>query len=171
MLEELNIYKNEIDRINNNQDNLVIDIVLKGNKDEFKNLLGIKFQGTGITENKYQKISEEFSDFVAIFEDAYFNNGSKLKQIITDREYNAILDKFEQDMSGIIKTRVPNKININYHNKPLSQHSLGQRASALVLFILTQEDNDLIIIDQPEDDLDNKVIYKELITSIKDKKT
>ncbi len=170
LLEELNIYKNEIDRINNNQDNLVIDIVLKGNKDEFKNLLGIKFQGTGITENKYQKISERFSDFVAIFEDVYFNNGSKLKQIITDREYNAVLDKFEQDMSGIIKTRVPNKININYHNKPLSQHSLGQRASALVLFILTQEDNDLIIIDQPEDDLDNKVIYKELITSIKDKK-
>jgi ABC-type lipoprotein export system ATPase subunit len=59
---------------------------------------------------------------------------------------------------------------INYHGKPLSQHSAGQRASALVLFILSQHENDIIIIDQPEDDLDNQVIYREIIKSIKEKK-
>ena len=40
----------------------------------------------------------------------------------------------------------------------------------MILFILTQEENDLIIIDQPEDDLDNQVIYNEVISTIKKKK-
>lgn len=53
----------------------------------------------------------------------------------------------------------------------LEQHSIGQRASALILFVLTQEDNDLIIIDQPEDDLDNQIIYDEVISTIKRKKS
>ncbi len=45
-------------------------------------------------------------------------------------------------------------------------HSLGQRASAVILFILTKEDNDLIIIDQPEDDLDNQTIYTDVIKEL-----
>ena len=64
----------------------------------------------------------------------------------------------------------PNDIEIKYHGKELSKHSIGQRASALVLFILTQKENNLIIIDQPEDDLDNQVIYNEIIKQIKQKK-
>ena len=39
-----------------------------------------------------------------------------------------------------------------------------------MLFILTQSDNDVIVIDQPEDDLDNKVIYDEVIQAIRHKK-
>lgn len=33
-----------------------------------------------------------------------------------------------------------------------------------------QSDNDIILIDQPEDDLDNIIIYDEVITAIKKKK-
>ena len=39
-----------------------------------------------------------------------------------------------------------------------------------MLFVLAQSDNDLIMIDQPEDDMDNQVIYKELIKTIKEAK-
>ena len=49
----------------------------------------------------------------------------------------------------------------------MKQHSLGQRASALILFILNRKENDVIIIDQPEDDLDNQTLYKEVISTIK----
>src|SRR5690606_21973056 len=40
-------------------------------------------------------------------------------------------------------------------------------ASALILFILTLKENDIIIIDQPEDDLDNQTIYTDVITELK----
>ena len=43
-------------------------------------------------------------------------------------------------------------------------------AKQIILFILMQSDNDIILIDQPEDDLDNKIIYDEVITAIAKKK-
>ncbi|NPV02212.1 MAG: ATP-binding protein [Brevinematales bacterium] len=56
---------------------------------------------------------------------------------------------------------------INYLGKSLNEHSLGQRATALILFLLAQKDMDILIIDQPEDDLDNQTIYEDVIRSIK----
>jgi ABC-type cobalamin/Fe3+-siderophores transport system ATPase subunit len=44
---------------------------------------------------------------------------------------------------------------------------LGQRASALILFVLGQRENDVIVIDQPEDDLDNQTIYEDVIKLIR----
>ena len=52
----------------------------------------------------------------------------------------------------------------------MDKHSLGQRASALILFLLAQKDNDVLIIDQPEDDLDNQTIYDDVIKEIKKSK-
>ena len=46
----------------------------------------------------------------------------------------------------------------------------GDRRLTPILFILAQSDNDIILIDQPEDDLDNKIIYDEVISSIVKKK-
>ena len=70
----------------------------------------------------------------------------------------------------LLQKQVQNKVQIYYHGKLLRHHSIGQRASALILFILMQSNNDIILIDQPEDDLDNKIIYDEVITAIVKKK-
>lgn len=40
-------------------------------------------------------------------------------------------------------------------------------ASALILFVLSQRENDVIIIDQPEDDLDNQTIYEDVIKLVR----
>ena len=85
-------------------------------------------------------------------------------------EYTKLDKKLQDQYSELLKNQVPNKVEIYYHNKLLKHHSIGQRASALILFILMQSDNDIILIDQPEDDLDNKIIYDEVITAIKKKK-
>ncbi|EMF0296676.1 hypothetical protein KGC96_002824, partial [Enterococcus hirae] len=79
--------------------------------------------------------------------------------------------KIKENYSELLKIRTPNHIEIKYHGKSLGRHSIGQRASALVLFILSQKENNLIMIDQPEDDLDNQVIYNEIITKVKERKT
>jgi ABC-type enterochelin transport system ATPase subunit len=56
---------------------------------------------------------------------------------------------------------------IKYRGKELKHHSLGQRASALILFVLSQQENDVYLIDQPEDDLDNQTIYEDVIKLIR----
>ena len=163
-------YCAEIKRINESQDQLNINIEFKGNKDIFRNDLQKAFKGTGITEIKYKEISEQFSDFVSILEDYFLMNGKKLKRILTENVWIKVSDKIIQNYVDYVKSYCPDLIRILYHGKLLSKHSIGQRASALILFILTQQDCDVIIIDQPEDDLDNQVIYEELIQTIREKK-
>ena len=87
-------------------------------------------------------------------------------------DYLLVLEHYAQpgDFIFLDPPYLPVSEYIYYHGKLLRQHSIGQRASALILFILTQDDNDIIFIDQPEDDLDNKVIYDEVITAIAQKK-
>ncbi len=40
----------------------------------------------------------------------------------------------------------------------------------MILFVLSQQENDVIIIDQPEDDLDNQTIYEDVIKLIRSMK-
>lgn len=163
-------YSAEIASINASQSELSIYIEFKGDKAQFKNDIKTAFKGTGISDTKYQVICDCFSDFVAVIEDYFVNSGIELHKILTDNEFSKFSEKVIDSYSELISLTCPNLVNISYHGKLLSKHSIGQRASALVLFILTQQDNDIIIIDQPEDDLDNQVIYKELIQTIKAKK-
>lgn len=135
-----------------------------------KNQLKSDFRGTSISEAKYQVISEKFNDYVALVEDWILNGGKEIQTIISSSEYAKLSVKLQEQYSDLIKRQVMNKVEIYYHEKLLRHHSIGQRASALILFILAQSDNDIILIDQPEDDLDNKIIYDEVISSIIKKK-
>ncbi len=65
-----------------------------------------------------------------------------------------------QNLVEFVTCQVPNRFVIRYRGKELKHHSLGQRASALLLYVLSQRQNDVIIIDQPEDDLDNQTISR-----------
>lgn len=72
------------------------------------------------------------------------------------------------------------KFNINskeqsYHSKPvmkeITEMSLGQKVVAILTFVFNYgyyvNDNTPLIIDQPEDNLDNQYIYKNLVESLK----
>ena len=163
-------YKAEIERINNSQNELRIEISFKGDREGFKARLKSDFRGTGISDSKYQSISETFVDYVALIEDWILSDGVKLRALLTSTEYGKMDVKLREQYSELMYHQVQNMVEIYYHDKLLKQHSIGQRASALILFILTQDNNDIIFIDQPEDDLDNKVIYDEVISAIAQKK-
>jgi ABC-type enterochelin transport system ATPase subunit len=77
---------------------------------------------------------------------------------------------FMQNLADFVTWQVPSRFVIRYRAKELKHHSLGQRASALILYVLNQQQNDVIIIDQPEDDLDNQTIYDDVIKLIREMK-
>lgn len=170
LLDTFNAYKRETERINQSQSELKIEISFKGDREGFKAQMKSDFRGTGISDSKYQIMSERFIDYVALIEDWILFDGKQLRTIITLTEYNKLAEKLQTQYSALVRQQVENKVDIFYHDKLLRQHSIGQRASALILFILTQDNNDIIFIDQPEDDLDNKVIYDEVITAVLKKK-
>lgn len=168
--QQFHAYQAEINRINTSQEELRIEITFKGDREAFKARLKSDFRGSGISEIKYQTICESFTDYVDLIEDWVLSDGSVLRGILTPSEYTKLDAKLKEQFVDLLEYQVQNKVEIYYHNKLLKQHSIGQRASALILFILTQDNNDVIFIDQPEDDLDNKVIYEEVITAISKKK-
>lgn len=170
LLKTFTAYKAETERINENQHELRIEIIFKGDREDFKSQMKNDFKGTGITEAKYQMICDEFADYAAIIEDWILYDGKKMKSIVAAGEYAKLDEKLRAQYEDLLNRQVNNKVDIYYHGKLLRQHSIGQRASALILFILTQDNNDVIFIDQPEDDLDNKVIYDEVITALAQKK-
>lgn len=116
--------------------------------------------------NRIDSLADEFAEIKR----EILNGGKEMQTIISSSEYAKLSVKLQEQYSDLIKRQVMNKVEIYYHEKLLRHHSIGQRASALILFILAQSDNDIILIDQPEDDLDNKIIYDEVISSIVKKK-
>ncbi|MCE1914946.1 histidinol-phosphatase, partial [Enterobacter hormaechei] len=106
------------------------------------------YRGSRIREATLQTVVDEFSDFGAVWREK-----DKLKAQLGG-SFDTFCQYFEDNLDALLTWQVPNVFTIEYHGKALAHHSLGQRASALILFVLSQQENDIVIIDQPEDDLD-----------------
>lgn len=161
-LDEYKLLKTEVDRINEAESKLFIDVLFKDRRDKFIDKMKQVFRGSGIRETAYQEIESTYKDFIQIYRDS-----SKLDNILNENQVVDFKRRFSENLEDLLTFKVENKIIIQYNGKSLDKHSLGQRASALILFLLAQKENDVLIIDQPEDDLDNQTIYDEVIKELK----
>jgi predicted ATPase len=151
----------ELDKVNIVHSSLVIKNEYKGDKPAFIQFMKDNFKGSGIRDNTYQRLASEFQDFHEIFK-----SKEKTKEMLGN-SWQIFDDYFTKQLELYMIWQKPNKFTIEYQGKEIKNHSLGQRASAMILFVLSQKDNDVIIIDQPEDDLDNQTIYQDVIKLLK----
>lgn len=162
--QEFQLINNQLNKINEGTSALKIEAEFKADKSEFCDFMKNMFKGSGLRENTYQKLTNEYQDFGKIYED--FKNAKK--------KVGSFAESFEEyflnNLKDLLIYQVPNQFIIKYRGKELQHHSLGQRASALILFVLNQQENDVIIVDQPEDDLDNQTIYEDVIKLIRELK-
>lgn len=161
-LEEYNVLNKEVKRINEAESKISIEVDFKGRRDKLTDKMKQVFRGSGIRETAYQEIEASYKDFIQIYRDS-----SKLNDILNENHVVDFKRRFFENLDDLLTFKVENKIVIQYNGKSLDKHSLGQRASALILFLLAQKENDVLIIDQPEDDLDNQTIYDEVIKELK----
>ena len=160
---EFSTLQHEVEKINNSETKLTIELLYKERKDKFITKLQDLCKGSGIRTATIETIANIYADFIDVWKDNYL----KLNDILNENQLMDFKKRFTDNIHDLLTFKVENKFIINYQGKPLKEHSLGQRASALILFLLTQKDNDILIIDQPEDDLDNQTIYQEVIQEIK----
>ena len=147
----------EIRRLNESQTALQITPQYKGDKTAFLKELQNHFRGSKLREATLEGVLNSHADFISVYE--------MLDTICTSLGNSGDVFRryFNEAKAALVTWQVPNTFQIMYHGKELRDHSLGQRASALILFILSQRDNDVIVIDQPEDDLDNQTIFEDVI--------
>lgn len=163
-LQEFNTIKVELDRVNAGHTALQIEADFKGDKEAAINFMQQLFKGSNIRETTLRAVMEDYVDFGGLLRalpNALVKAGSTP---------GAFEKTFMQNLIEFVTWQVPNRFVIRYRGKELRHHSLGQRASALLLYVLSQRQNDVIIIDQPEDDLDNQTIYDDVIKLIREMK-
>ncbi|MEW6081219.1 MAG: TrlF family AAA-like ATPase [Bacillota bacterium] len=151
----------EIKKLNESQTALQIIPQYKGDKVAFLKELQNHLRGSKLREATLKGVLDSHADFISVYEalGAICSNLGDSGDVF--RRY------FDEARAALLTWQVPNTFLIKYHGKELRDHSLGQRASALILFILSQRDNDVIIIDQPEDDLDNQTIFEDVIKLVR----
>ncbi len=162
--EEYQVLKKEVSRINEYDSSLSISVEYKGRKDKFLEKLQQILKGSGIRGATYESIKLQYKDFVEIYRDLE-NLDAKLH--ISEGLLAEFKKRFIDNILDLVTFRVEDGFTIKYNDKPLKDHSLGQRATALILFLLAQKETNVLIIDQPEDDLDNQTIYEDVIKAIK----
>lgn len=155
--EEHKAIQEELDKVNQSHSSLVIKSEFKGDKDAFQSFMKEIFKGSRIRETTFASLTGEFSDFGSMYKD--FDNAKSMVGASS-----ALFEHyFNENLTALLTWQPPNRFIIEYRSKELRYHSLGQRASALILFVLSRQENDVFIIDQPEDDLDNQTIYEDVI--------
>ena len=159
--QEFKLIKRQLDLINEQETALQIKIDYKGDKEAFLKYMKDLFRGSKLRENTLHELVKAFADGAALYREI-----DKAIDLVGGSAATFV-KYFQQNLSALLTWQVPNQYAIRYHGKQLKNHSLGQRASALILFVLSQRDNDVVIIDQPEDDLDNQTIYEDVIKLIR----
>lgn len=163
-LEEYRATTEALEKINQAQTELKITPTFKGGKAAFATRLEQALRGSSVRSDAMESICAKYADFAAIY--ANLDEASAMARGRADafREY------FLKTASELLTYQVPNTYEITYHGRPLRSHSLGQRASAMMLFLLSQKEHDLVLIDQPEDDLDSQTVYEEVVKRIRELK-
>lgn len=162
---EFQFIEAELDKINSSQSSLQIDSDFKGNKAEFQKKMEEMFRGSNIRKESFSGLATSYIDFGEIYKD--LSNAAKKAR----SKAETFSELFEENAFSLLSFQIPNRYEVTYNEKPLKSHSLGQRASAMMLFLLSQNDNDLLLIDQPEDDLDSQTVYEEVVKLLRNIKS
>ena len=160
-VQEYQIIASSLDSINSQDSPLKINFEFKSDKAAMLVKLQEVMRGSRMRENTLQGMVDCYADFAQMWHDK--DNWGAMLATSTDN----FVCYFQDKLNELLTWQVPNQFTIEYHGKALANHSLGQRASALMLFVLSQHDNDVVMIDQPEDDLDNQTIYNDVIKLIR----
>ncbi|WP_343707260.1 TrlF family AAA-like ATPase [Flavobacterium sp.] len=141
-----------------------------------KNISG-KFYGTNESERVVKELinstdmndQESFKEFLKDIQSKFEDNGDKNQPPFNQLRQNKDPLEFYDFIFGL--DFLKEKYELKLDGKSIEQLSPGERGAALIVFYLLLDSNDIpLIIDQPEDNLDNHSVYKILVPFIKDAK-
>ncbi|BAF58320.1 hypothetical protein PTH_0139 [Pelotomaculum thermopropionicum SI] len=156
--------KEKAGEVNNAQNLVHLEVIYKGDKEQFVNVLQHVFQGTGIRRDRLEKVARYYQDGIEILR-ALDARERFLSFGFTEKEWLKFYERAREQEKLLGLYRVPDTLEIKYGGQSISRLSLGQRASALLILLLSFE-NMPVIVDQPEDDLDSQTIYHGLIKEL-----
>ncbi|UZW12548.1 AAA family ATPase [Clostridium pasteurianum] len=190
--EELsNLRRGIIETINDRAVNIQLKINTMSNSDKWLSSIRSELGKSNNFDSEFEKIKkkifkqnggirkDEFQrwlEFLTLKEDASIKNYLNVSNCDVRFEKLWLDKKKENTIQALINFIPEDKVEIKIINKinkrnkiNINEASPGQKSAAILAFILNQGDSPLII-DQPEDDLDNSLIIDLVVESIRNTK-
>lgn len=142
-----------------------IHTAFKGKRQAFAEFLRAAMRGSGLQGTAYETLRDVFTDGRELYQ-ARGELEKHLSETAAAKVRTALLDQ----SADFLTFRTPDTTEILYRNKPLGDYSLGQRATVILHILMHLRRHPVILIDQPEDDLDNETLYSHFIRQLLERK-
>lgn len=155
-----------------------LSVRYKGQKTEYRSQLGALMKGSGITGDAIEKIAEpESTDGPSLAKAVRAGVAEVRKGFhLTDGMAQKLVSWLLQDEARLfqLETLIPDdsldiELRLDTEYRPLDRLSAGQRATAILLLLFALQDR-ILVLDQPEDDLDNQFVYQDIVTILREQK-
>ncbi len=174
------VRKDQIEQLNQKlAGRIKLEVVFEGDTERFKEDLKNITRGSKIQSSALDAIVNANQHTVDGIElTTYIDEGKQSLQKhfgLTEAQANKLIQWFADDEKRFeLETLFPNdkilvKLKVGEKYEELSKLSAGQKATALLLLLFTQE-NRILVIDQPEEDLDNRFIYEDVVKILRELK-
>lgn len=130
----------------------------KGKRKSFEEFLRTIFRGSGLQANTYETLQKRFVDGRELYQ-----SRSELDTVVSEIASAKVKSALHDNLVDFLLFRTPDETSILYQGKALGDYSLGQRATVILHILMHLRRHPVILIDQPEDDLDNETLYSHFI--------
>lgn len=138
----------------------------KGKRRAFGEFLRSKFRGSGLQAASYDTLEAAFIDGRELYQSRAELATKGLSETAAIKVQSTLLEH----LADFLSFRTPDETVVLFHQKPLGEYSLGQRATVILHILMHLQRYPVILIDQPEDDLDNETLYSHFIKQLVDRK-
>jgi chromosome segregation protein len=160
------------------QGRLSLKVEFKGQKEEYKKQLAALLKGSGISQEALNLLVEpEAADGITLAESIRSGTGAIQEKFkLTPNMASRLVNMLSTNESRLLdlETIVPAdslqvKLKVDDQYRSLERLSAGQRATAILLLLFALEGR-ILILDQPEDDLDNRFVYEDVVQILREQK-
>jgi predicted ATPase len=138
----------------------------KGKRRAFGEFLRSKFRGSGLQAPTYDTLEEAFIDGRELYQSRAELLAKGLSENAAIKVQATLLDH----LADFLTFRTPDETAVLFNGKLLGEYSLGQRATVILHILMHLQRYPVILIDQPEDDLDNETLYSHFIKQLLERK-
>ena len=145
---------------------LNLEIEAFGDKERLDQFLEGLMKGTGFTSQAREALVTSCSSGFEIFKRWQSIKESEITPNMAAKLGEVMSKRFIE----FLTFAAPDSRHITFDGKRINELSLGKRAMALLVLLLSLKNYPIIIIDQPEDDLDNETIHRMIVEPLRQHK-
>jgi hypothetical protein len=141
-----------------------IEIVDRGDKEGFRGHLTRFLKSSGISGTAIDRLVADHLDGQALVATMDSSGGLCISDAMAEKLSSWLAEdprRHELELY-VPEDRVEIRLVVDGQPRPLERLSLGQRATALLLLLFATDQRPLVL-DQPEDDLDNRFVYDDVV--------